>query len=305
MTSFVRRLATFGSLVLLAGVATFVVNLGLSEFHNLELSPDVDVLFVGDSHIAYGVDPDVVRGARNVALRAEPMSASRYKVEGILDANPDVRTVVLGFGAHNLTVFNELEFTHPNFARSMADRYVGFIPWRGPPGSPFRLSAALLNQARWFWTPNPHLLGDLVFAGDASRPHEFAGSYLVMPGEPNFTEPRWRSVDRHLTPDAEGRLISEVQIRELRALSRSLADRGVRLVLLSTPVRPRVTAALEGPLKERYDLLWDELTAQPHVDGWDFSAFLPDPEGFADFDHLSANGAHRLSVELDRRLRGQ
>ena len=33
--------------------------------------------------------------------------------------------------------------------------------------------------------------------------------------------------------------------------------------------------------------------------------FLPGPEGFADFDHLSADGAHRLSVELDRRLRGQ
>ena len=305
MTSFLRRIAAFGLVLLLAAGASWGANVGLSQFHNLSLSPDVDVLFVGDSHIAYAVDPEYVPGARNVALRAEPMSASRYKVEGILDGNPDVRTVVLGFGAHNLTVFNELEFTHPNFARSMADRYVGFLPWRGPAGSPFQLSAALLNQARWFWTPNPHLLGDLVFAGDPSRHHAFAGSYLVMPGGSNFTEPRWRSVDRHLTPDADGRLISEVQIREIRALSTSLAERGVRLVLLSTPVRPRVTAALEGPLRDRYDLLWDELTALPHVDGWDLSEFLPGPEGFADFDHLSADGAHRLSVELDRRLRGQ
>jgi hypothetical protein len=65
------------------------------------LPAQVKILVAGDSHPETAIDPRFISGTENVAKSGENFFYSLYKLRLILDKNPQIRNLVLGFSYHN------------------------------------------------------------------------------------------------------------------------------------------------------------------------------------------------------------
>ena len=110
MTSFLRRLIGFVLLVIVFAGACRAVNQVLLGAHVPSWAGEVEVLFVGDSHIMVGLDDGLIPQARNVGMAGEPLTVSVAKVRYLLPHLERLRTVVIGVGPQNLSAFNDLKF---------------------------------------------------------------------------------------------------------------------------------------------------------------------------------------------------
>ncbi len=66
---------------------------------------DCKVIAIGDSHIMTGINPGFSNTIKNYAQSSEPYVASYLKIKKLLSGNPDIGTVLLGFGYHNLSSY--------------------------------------------------------------------------------------------------------------------------------------------------------------------------------------------------------
>jgi hypothetical protein len=71
------------------------------QFHEVEKK--INVLAMGDSHVATGFDPRVFKNAFNFSLYGENYIYNYYKLKYILQRNPQVRVVILPIDLHSFS----------------------------------------------------------------------------------------------------------------------------------------------------------------------------------------------------------
>jgi hypothetical protein len=304
MKGFLLRVARFGILFLAVGTSVRVSNQWLIRFDRPILPEGIDVLILGDSHIEAAIDPALIPGSRNVAISAEPFMASYYKLSRLLDHNPGVRAVVLGFGPHNLSQFNDEKFLSPPTAPEMFRRYHRLLPWWRMKEVPVSVSAGLAGEARYLWTPNGDLLRGLAFHFFSRPPqrHPYLGGF--HPGTEKVRSDSALSAvtTRHFRPTPSGVVYSNLQEQFLRKIVDSVVEKGVTLVLVSTPTHDRYREAIPHFLRHRFLTLWEELVSLPGVSGLDLSDLELTDDDYRDFDHVSESGATRVTVNIAEHL---
>lgn len=304
MVRFLFRVASFILFVAVLALGARAVNHWLLRFQGPVWTDRPHTLILGDSHVRVAIDPSAVPGSRNVAQDAEPLMVTHLKLERLLEAASEVSTVVLGFGPHSLAPFHDGKLQSPDVAPEMARRYYSLGPWWKVPGIPISGGAVLTAEARYLWTPNLDLTRNFVLrvVGRPVPDPPFVGWHAPL-GASSLTDGVLQAVaTRHFGVDAASTLPSRVQEASLRRAVAMARDRGLLIVLVSTPTHPRYRALVPRSLRERFEDVWSELTLQSGVYGLDLSDWtLPDAE-YADFDHVSAVGAARVSAEVASRL---
>ena len=126
MHRFLRKFFFFSlQLTLLLAFLTFLAHL-LAQY-NLRTFPvpnQVSNLFLGDSHIASGIDETIIEQAINVGSEGESYFISYYKIQMLRDLYPSIDTVFLGASYHN---FSE-HYEETTFGNASTRRYFFVLP---------------------------------------------------------------------------------------------------------------------------------------------------------------------------------
>ena len=80
------------------------------EFHTVE--KEIEILAMGDSHVATGFDPRVFQHAFNFSLYGENYIYNYYKLKYILQSNPPIKVVILPVDLHSFSSWRADRFLH-------------------------------------------------------------------------------------------------------------------------------------------------------------------------------------------------
>jgi hypothetical protein len=274
------------------------------------LSDRTQVLFVGSSHVLFGVRPErySVR-AMNLAATWLDYACARRVIEKHLPRVPNLKVAVIEYdelplvadlvpamiGSKDISPLAELALTPLQMpVRSPLERLqVLYTAWAFPLNSLPRLTPLGWENRAQACTPLHH------------PPRGFSAGYYYTEGVTPASFDA-NAVYRALSKAASDGRVVDRNLHELQQTIAMLRARGICVVLLRLPhardyVRPAIVA-------ERWQKLQSSIAAQRRADAgilvldWgDNAAFQP--RDFVDNHHLNAAGADKLARLLDGRLR--
>jgi lysophospholipase L1-like esterase len=276
------------------------------------LSNRTQVLFLGSSHVLFGIRPQRYSvGAMNLAATWLDYSCVRSVVEKHLPRVPNVKVVVIEYdelplvcdlvpvmiGTNDPRALGELELTPLEFpADGLAER-LGVLraAWTYP-------LTVLPRVTPLGWTNRTNSCSPLYHPSRGFAPGFFYADWVTPPSYD------FRVFFAALTSAAQNERVVQRNLRALEETIALLRRRGVTVVLLRLPHsreyasrRPPIVAARWRQLQERLRALSQRDERLLLLDWGEKGGFQP--ADFCDDNHLNVFGADKLARLLDARLR--
>lgn len=288
MKFFLRKLFIFFSL---ATILFILLLLWLSYINNQALknyktAPQITELYVGDSHIQLGIDDKLLPISKNIAKPGEAIYYTFYKLGPILEKNPSIKKVYLGFSYHNISSYiNDNIFG--TRSKDIAARYFLILPFQEKINMTGHNRGNLPTFFRNILTHGFHTL--LTKKNDYS----FIGGY-----ENNFlnTAANQLSMDKRIITqyydDGLVRDFSFINIKYFNMIVELCKTRKIELVILNTPIHSYYKKNIPQKFIDRYNSIMIKTGLQQiSFDGLQLS----DSCFIADGDHLSEKGAQTIT----------
>lgn len=285
-----RKLLLKLTLFLTPLLVLFAINYGINthyirtRFANLD---GVRNLVAGDSHLLAGVDPSLLPACANIAQNAEPYLLTYYKLKMLVEHNPNIETVFLGFGPHNLSSLSDKKFSDTRWAYEMSKRMYPLASLTEISNLPVPIDKKVFLQA---------YMKNMLFYPKKKHYSNYLGHFTKRKSKLAKAEVSV-VVNRHFY-DTNGELgPSASSIEYLRKIIDFLTARGVKVILVNAPVHEKYRARIPLAFWDVYAKTRESLS-RPDVSFFDYSGYkLPD-ECFSDYDHMSYKGAEILTKLL-------
>ncbi len=269
----------FGVLILLLFLLNYINNKAMTDY---KTDTGVQSLFMGDSHIECAINTALLPDAANLSQSSESLLFTYFKLKYILQNNPSVKKVYLGFSYHNISTYAD-EFTYGQYAYDVTSRYFFILP---------------VEQKKEIIQHNPKqlpkFLGKLLINGfntviEKKENYSFLGRYK---NEYKNIEASKKSMDYRISQqfyeDGKQRGFSAVNIVYLNKIILLCREKNIELELLKTPLHSYYKSKVPLEFIEKYDSL-NNLNKLKLIDLSNLilndSCYLPNG------DHVSQRGA--------------
>lgn len=286
MERFIGRVAIFGAVV--AGVILslfLIMGRRSSRPEHFKVREDARTLFIGHSHMAYGIKDSLVRGTENLAMQGECYFYSYFKLRTLLAANPGVDQVIIDASNNQFTermdewIWSDrfLQENYPHYAIFMEPSEHIKLFLHNPAAVASSLSEALRDQVAFSLSGSKDYYGQLGIKG-----YRIADRVMTAPGGNTYTMPQ-----RSARP-------SEDNLKALADMIGLCRSRGIDVKLLRLPLY--VTSD-----EHQYDSL---LTANlrtrfPGTAFIDMNALDLPVDCYLDAEHANTRGATIISGLID------
>lgn len=273
------------------------------EFHRVE--KDIEIVAVGDSHVATGFDPRVFAKAFNFSLYGENYIYNYYKLKYVLERNPGVKIIILPIDLHSFSTWRADRFLHDFYWVKYVDywelgrqkkdvlRFIGkyikgkFFPYLGE----YETALGL-----------PQLEED----GRKVAPPEIIRGFVVKK-ETFHKNRKKRTRQRVRLHFFDHHYFDQVVARYFEKILQLCAVHKKRLVLVKFPVSEIYFryASDQVPVKELYSRIGEYVKPYSNVRILDYQQLFAgdDAPYFDDPDHLNRHGARIFSQKLRDDLR--
>lgn len=113
------KLIFLGLIILLLNISNYLNN----KAKPFEYNSNIINVFAGDSHITYAINDNIIDNSVNVAKRAESFFYTYYKLNNLLQLNPKVKNIYLGFGCHSVSPFFDETLINGENSISVMDHF--------------------------------------------------------------------------------------------------------------------------------------------------------------------------------------
>jgi hypothetical protein len=270
-------------LVLIVGTTFLARNL-----INFEIPAHKTILIVGDSRPESGLNDEILENTFNFSQSGTAYFYSYVKIRTMLEHNPHIDTIVLGFAYEDIAMPRDEWFRGPETIKFKMPKY---LPLFG-----LQDLAALFQANPSEVTKNIHrtivynsaAILKFVISGQGS---DHWGGYQYL--ERNKLE---QAKDRlPSTIDEADLQPSQYQQKYLLEIYHLAQSRDVDLILLKTPIH-EMKQAIENIYIDRFYSLVEE--KMPEATIIDHSRVAIPDEGFGDLEHLNFKGAEIYSEYL-------
>lgn len=98
-----------------------------TDLEQYKLKLETADILIGDSHVENGLNDDALKGFVNLAHYAESYYLSYYKLKLLLEHNPQIQNVYLGYSFHNLSNYYD-DFISGKYANAVSSEYFFILP---------------------------------------------------------------------------------------------------------------------------------------------------------------------------------
>ncbi|MBK8983741.1 MAG: hypothetical protein IPM38_15840 [Ignavibacteria bacterium] len=292
MKKFIIRVTVFLTIPVFAGIIIFIAfsSIVSSVSKEYKLEPDISEIYIGDSHIQCSVNDSLISGSKNLRHTSESFYFSYYKLKLILEANPNIKKIYLGFSYHSLSDYYD-DFITGKYSRSISPDYFFILPLseqinfitRGAEDFPSYIKSILISG-------NENLSEGNIYT--------FAGRYLNRFKESSAAQ---FSMDKRLKfqyyKDKKLNEFSEINLRYLNEIIALCKRYNIDLILLNTPLHPYYRSKLPVEYINKYR----SITERNDLKVIDLSSIsLEDDCYIPDGDHVSEKGSLLMTKELIR-----
>jgi len=285
MKNFIRSLMIFflPPIIWMAVSATF--NIYYSQTH-APITENPRIIIMGDSH-TLTIDPARLTSAINISQSAEPMVVSYFKLLKIIEyQKPD--TIILGFGHHNISGFNDLKFIDPRWADEMFSRTYSIM-------SPSDLMGLQYSRKSWHKS---------IFKNILLYPHtdhfRYIGKYLY--GNNAYEIASEATIKRHFYHNQKLLEHSSASIKSVELIAELCKKHQIKLFLVATPVHRSYYKLIPESYKNIYTS--EKIRLQKlGISTLDYAATDFNDSLYMDADHLRGLGSILFSEKLAEDLK--
>lgn len=254
------------------------------------LSSEVNTIFVGDSHIRYGIDPTILNAA-NYGVNSQSMLFTYYVTKRLVTLNNQISCVVIGLAPHNI-VHSHNRFSDEAYAKyshlfSLSEKWHLLIM-----GGKIK---NYLKFIKFFFVEKFNSNGYSFNRKQLKIPNlntETANNEANFERRIRFQFYENNAVNAEITPDA-------VYYNKLKFF---LQSKGIQLLFLNTPTFEKYHNKIPHCVTHNF-FHFVEKNKLPFKDYSHFHGFEKKPINFTqDGDHLSSIGANKFAKLLKDEL---
>lgn len=287
MKQFTKELFKFSILPLILLVISIVLINYISKKIDYKLNRGITKLYIGDSHIQYGVNDSLVNVGKNVSMKGESFYFSYYKLKKLIEENKNIETVYLGFSYHNLSSYYDASINGEH-SPIISPKYFYILPVK----EQFRLVYWNLRSLPTF-IKGVFSIGYRYSLKDATFS---CGSYSN-----NFTNTMAskKSMEKRLQfqyyTGKKLNTFSDINLLYLNKINDLCKSNKIDLLILNTPLHPYYQSKIPINFINKYKEIVNSLNLRVFdFNGISFSDSCFTPDG----DHLSLKGAYEFTKEL-------
>jgi hypothetical protein len=248
--------------------------------HSRPLNVDATTLIVGDSHLMSALIPGRMENTENVCAGAESYLMTYYKLIRVLNDNPQVNQVLLGFSYNNFSTYQDDRITGDR-AKSQFNRYYPVLPLR-------LVKYVPMNRTKFVHT---YVQKMMLYPNKDVFPYR-GGFQSHEPGI-HMADVR-KTINKHFFPDGKASGISFQSSAYLDSIISLCDQRNVNLVLVSAPVHQFYAEEVPLHIKVFYERKYEELLDRD-VPVLHYINKSMRNGNFKDFDHLAFSGAEQFT----------
>lgn len=283
---FFRNLLLFFGFFCIAAFCVPAVAVWKMRTHTFTLPENTEILFLGDSHIAQGVDDSIIPNAFNSSVSADTYLTGFLRLELLLRDNPNIHTVILGVSPYSLSKGADETMFRPSLI-SMKVPY--YLPYFGREEWKLYLSRDAKNFLRSvFLTPSEYLRSSKL---SNKKYFKKLGKFNPRP---------YQSLDKAIagtkTLEKPASWGNSAELDYLEKICILCREKNIRLIFLNTPI---YNAKKYLDTDNFYRLHKEHF---PEIELWDYMNLeIPDAHR-EDINHLNEQGAREFSKLLITRL---
>jgi len=292
MKKFIIRVTVFLTIPVLAGIIFFIAfsSIVSSISKEYKLKPGISEIYIGDSHIQCSVNDSLISGSKNLGHTSESYYFSYYKLKLLLDANPNIKKIYLGFSYHSLSDYYD-DFITGNYSGSISPDYFFILPVS-------EQINFLTRDAKNFPSYIKSILKSGIENLSGKNKYTYTGRYLNRFNESSASQ---FSMDKRLIfqyyKDNKLNEFSEINLRYLDEIIALCKRNNIELILFNTPLHPYYRSKLPPEYINKYR----SITETNDLKVIDLSSLsLEDDCYIPDGDHVSEKGSLLVTKELIR-----
>jgi hypothetical protein len=291
MNRFIKQLFLFISILTGIILLSFIIlnYLNNKAFSEYKVKPNINILFIGDSHVRLAMNDRIIKNSINISQNAESFCFSYYKIKTLLDNNPSIRKIYLGLSYHCLSSYYD-DLIYGKYSDEIASRYffilplrekINFIGYNLKSIHPFLKKS--FNAGRYNITA---VNNNYLFLGYYENPFN------------NYTADE-KSMDRRLSEQfyTNGTLtpFSDFNISYLKRIVALCREKKVEVIALNTPLHPYY----KSKIPEIYIKRYNEIVSDNQLKVEDFhNISLNDSCYTPDGDHVTTQGSLLISKQF-------
>lgn len=293
MRKFITKTFVFLSIPLICAVTLpFILDILNKKIGSkVILGSGKTAVLIGDSHIEAGIVDSLLPGFANQGLYSESLYFSYYKLKTILEHNPSIKNVYLGFGYHTLSEYYK-EFTDGKSSSTISSRYFYLLPTQERANVLGSYKNELFSYMR--------IVLKVGLQNVLSQKKTFEGGYTNAFAN---TAPRKEIMEKRIRFQYyEGATTSEFYEKNIEYLEKIIElckSNKANLTLINTPLHPYYKTRIPEIFIKKYE----QLIKQKQLKLIDLTSIpLPDSCYIPDGDHVSRSGSVITTNYLRKQL---
>ena len=281
-------------LIILAIVLGGLEYLNRSLLRNYKLSQDVNTLILGDSHVEAAIDDSLNPHFINLSQSGESYIYTLAKLEYLVTSNRTVKTVILGYGCHNISEY----FDYAAFGENAVPTFSNFFLIL--PASR-KIEILSKSPSLFYQSLTLILKNGILNLNREEKEYSFLGSFVTTTTPKLMdTSSVKRRIEAQFYKDNVVTGFSEINIDYLKKIIDFCNANQLSLYLLNTPVHP----IYQEQIPPKFITKYYSLALQQNCKIIEFknakfesSDFLPDG------DHLRLDAARTTTRDLFEMLK--
>lgn len=287
-----------GILLLIIGAA-LVMKIKLREL-NCGLEPSLEdnprVLLLGDSHVGWNIDPAFIEHSINIGQDSESINFSYYKLLRMLELYPSIKTVIYGLGYHQLYDFEgEAVYMLNRYDTILDDAFYREKLEMEGSNFHFAMRRAVNKYNLPVGVSNDiavYLIHGIIFKGERLPWMGMFKSYYENIIDRDYYFKKTHHI--HYFEGSRPRQISELRVKMLKRIAETCQSRGIKLLLVNTPVHQSYYDKIPPGTISFVDSLATSLEA-PGISYLNYSRMAVADGLFYDYHHLNKQGSDIFS----------
>lgn len=282
---FILTIISFIALLCCYFILIFVINLNAIEKVNLG---QYDTLIVGDSGLGASLNPNKLNSTQNICQNSEPYFITYLKLKYIIEKNVKLDTIIIGFGNHNISNYNEYKLIDEFWKNRMFNNYYLLA------NDIINIKDLKIDYINFFLVYSRNM-----FLIPKSNHHKkFIGEYKELIGQSESTNYQ-KVINKVYFHKDYG--VSELSISYLDSIVDYSNKNNITPILLSSPVPISYYNLIPSNVKERYHKLKQRYT-EDGIHVFDLTKSQNNSDFFYNEDHLNSEGSKIFTEEVKRIL---
>ncbi len=289
MKQFIKKTTLFVGVPLVL-FTLFIIVLEFANYKKAKtehLNSSITRIFIGDSHIEQAINDTLLEHSVNIAQSSESFYFSYYKLKHILEQNPSIKDIYLGFSYHSLSSYYD-KFIFGEFSNAISSRYFSLLP----PNQKIELLNA--NRNNLFSYLKVVAKNDILNLWKKQNTYKGGFSNIFSNTKANYASIEKRVFFQYYTKDSLTEY-SLINIEYLNKIEDLCKQSNVKLTLVNTPVHKLYKNKVPSKFKDKFE----ELSLSGRFEILDLSDLLSEEDYFIpDGDHVSLKGAIKTTEYL-------